>query len=164
MDALDKGTSFGSTRWHEVMSITRGTMNPQKRAKRVRRYTSVVRRLFLFMVLLVSLAFQGVGFAAQRDLGAGHDDHDQIHAGLHWQDVAHHHSDAGDDAGSVVVDNSAESVSHLASDGALSSPAMPAVPAVVAAVSPPGSPPEWLQPFPPSPDIQGLRRPPRQLL
>lgn len=120
-----------------------------------------VRKLFVIVMLLVGVAFQGWAAAAQRAMPA-HGTSDPAHAALHLQEVAHHHhDDAADGADAVVVDSSAESSSHLASDGALSSPA--AGPVVSAAVSKaaPYATPGWRQDPLSSPDPQGLRKPPR---
>lgn len=129
----------------------------------LRRYTCAVRRLLVFVVLLVSLAFQGAGLAAQWDFAKGQGNHG--HASLHLQDVAHHHHEHGDGAvdDAIVVDNSPESVSHLASDGALGAAALPiGAPAFVAG-GPSASPPDGLHSLPPGPHLQGLRRPPRHV-
>jgi hypothetical protein len=124
-----------------------------------------VRRLLVFVVLLVSLAFQGAGLAVQWDLGTGHGSHDHDHAALHLQDVAHHHhGDGAGDANEIVVDNSQESVSHLASDGALNAAALPIYAPLFFAGIPSTSPPDALHPLPSGPDLQGLRRPPRHIL
>jgi hypothetical protein len=119
-----------------------------------------VRRFLLHLLLLVSLALPGLGWAAQRDPGAGQEGHDS----LHWQEVAHHHQDDGGEGASVVVDDSAKSISHVAADGTSSSPAMPAVAMALAALAPSRSPPHWQQPVPQSPDLEGPQRPPRQRL
>ena len=123
----------------------------------------VVRRPFLIVLLLISLAFQGLAVAAQRMVT---EPGDHEHAVLHLQEVAHHHHDDGAiaDEASVVVDNSAESASHVASDGALTAFAMPSVLASVAPAPSANSPPQWQSTFPSSPDLEGLRRPPRSTL
>ena len=124
---------------------------------------SSVRRIFFHLLLLVSVVFHGVGIAAApAKIGLG--DHDPGHSSLHLQDVAHHHHDEAGDESALVLDGSAESASHLASDGALSSPVMPAVLSVLATIPPSASLPGWQQPVPRSPDLRTLLRPPRHTL
>lgn len=121
-----------------------------------------VRRLFLIALLLISLASQGMADAAQRAL-VGHGD--QEHVALHLGELAHHHNDGAADSGdSVVVDNSGESIAHVATDGALGGHAVPH--AIAWASLPPVSysPPHWGPDSLPSPDLAGLRRPPRPIL
>lgn len=119
-----------------------------------------MRKLFVILMLL-GLAAQGWASAAQRSI-AGQDGRDRQHAALHLQEVAHHHHDDGPDGTAlVVIDGSAESSSHLASDGALSSAAAGPVLPVPAFKPAPYATPEWRQSSLSSPDPQGLRRPPR---
>ena len=116
-----------------------------------------VRRLLVIAMVLLSLAVQGVSLAGQR-AAAGEG---LSHELLHLQDIPHHHHDSGDGDDLLMFDQSAESASHLASDGASSSPAIPPVAGwdtlAGAAVSPPI--PQFMVPW--GPDPQGLRKPPR---
>lgn len=117
-----------------------------------------MRRFFLLALLLVSLAFQGLAVAAQRLL-VEHGGHG--HAILHLQEIAHHHHDGND---GVVVDNSAASISHVAGDGALGALAVLPMVAGVDPVPTSNAPPQWQSTFASSPDLAGLRRPPRPTL
>lgn len=122
-----------------------------------------MRVVFVITLLLISLAAQGVAGAAQRMLA---DQGDPDHAALHLQEVAHHHHDDADavQEAAFVVDNSAESVSHVASDGAFTALAVPPVVSSMAPLPTANSPPHWQSTFPASPDLEGLRRPPRLIL
>ncbi len=82
---------------------------------------------------------------------------DLQHAALHWQEEGHHHHDDG----SYHLDDSSESVQHLATDHLGSSPAITAMtshqfPALGAAV--PGGLRDTRAP---NPTLDGLLRPPR---
>lgn len=140
-----------------------GSSHPWPRAVDDPGKLGAVRRPFLMFLLLISLACQGLAVAAQR-MVIESGDHE--HAVLHLQEVGHHHHDDGAaaDEASFVVDNSAESASHVASDGVLTAFAMPSVLASVAPVPTANSPPQWQSTFPSSPDLEGLRRPPRSTL
>ena len=121
-----------------------------------------MNRWLISVFLLACLTFQGAGLAALWEIAASHGGH--AHLSLHQHDKAHHHLDDGTQETHVVVDNSVDSLSHLASDGTLSSPALLAGAPLLAPPPATASPPPWLQPLPPSPHPQGLQRPPRFFL
>ena len=119
-----------------------------------------MRRFFVIAVVLLSLAFQGVSVAGPRH-ATGEDA--MSHELLHLNDVPHHHHDGADGEDLLMFDHSAESVSHLASDGAFSSPAI--APVITAFAVAAGSMSLPIRQFivPSGPDLQGLRKPPREI-
>lgn len=114
-----------------------------------------MRSFLLIAVVLVSVLFQSIASAHQRlDVHAGND---LAHAMLHWDSEAHHHHEDG----SLHHDDSDASLDHLNAEAAwslagLASADLFALPPVapVAAIA-------FLNSAPPSPILEGLRRPPR---
>jgi hypothetical protein len=114
-----------------------------------------MRRRFAIVLLLLSAFWQAFAIAGQATAFA--DAQEIAHAVLHWQEEAHHHH--GD--GSVALDDSDESLQHVASDGCLGSSAVWATMSFTFAPAV-GAPPLAVNELPragPHPD--GPRRPPR---
>jgi hypothetical protein len=106
----------------------------------------------LFAMLWQSLALARVGSTVNVLA-------DMEHAALHWGEESHHHHDDG----SYHLDDSNESAQHVFTDQVSATAALfAAMPRIVSharAAAPAGG----QEQVPPSPDIDGLLRPPRLL-
>lgn len=104
----------------------------------------------LFAMLWQSLAMAGNGstVSALHDLG---------HAALHWQEEAHHHLADG----SYLVDDSTESLQHVAMDSPNVYVALTAASAHVFPRLGAGAPDGLREAPAPDPALDGLLRPPR---
>ena len=86
-------------------------------------------------------------------------DSELAHLALHWQGEGHHH----DDDGSIHTDDSPEAVQHAMADCSMHHPGLiVALPLATLDRAPQGVM-VLAQPQPPSPDLDGLQRPPQSL-
>ena len=114
-----------------------------------------MRRLLSALLLLAVLAWQTVSVAEQGPLRKHSEE--QAHAQLHLQQTGHHHHDDG----SLQLDDSAESIKHLAADAALSFVALwSTAPSPVASFRPP-QPASSAAVGIPDPNPERIKRPPR---
>lgn len=111
----------------------------------------------LILVLIVCMCWQSLAFA-----GAGAvltDGDEQRHEQLHFEDVAHHHDDHGDEG--VHEDDSDASVTHVVLDAGLFAPALTSVASLPVPEQAPERPLQAALPTHPLPFLDGLERPPR---
>ncbi|MFP5476715.1 MAG: hypothetical protein ACLGJD_24000 [Gammaproteobacteria bacterium] len=114
-----------------------------------------VRKTAVFLFVLFGMLWQSFAMAGANVLAGTAED--TAHTVLHWQEQGHHH----DDDGSYHADDSADSIQHVALDGALSPYAL------LSAVDMQVPPCPGVQQLPthsaafPDPDADRLRRPPR---
>lgn len=116
-----------------------------------------MRRLLVIVLVLFSLAFQSLASAGPRAASG----EEMSHELLHLHDVPHHHHEGADGEDLLMFDQSAESASHLASDGAFSPPAIAPVLAWHVAAPSSVSPPSRRFALLPDPEPRSLRKPPR---
>ena len=114
-----------------------------------------MQRTLALVLLMVSFLWQALAVAGQLPLLAPSEEME--HAVLHWEQAGHHHNDDG----TLQVDESTESLIHIASDGVAN-----AVPMLIGEefrFQPRGSfPPRGAVAISlPQPLLDGLRRPPR---
>lgn len=115
------------------------------------------RRFGLF-ILLLSFFWQAIAVAGQVPLLESAEERE--HAVAHMHEVAHHHHEDG----SVTFDDSSDSNTHVAMDGAVTN-ALAWGPLVLGQLLTGSDPcPAALASFLPDPTPDGLRRPPRPLL
>jgi hypothetical protein len=116
-----------------------------------------MRRWLVALIVALLLPCYGLAVAGKGLAMALADNH---HAAAHLAEHAHHHHDDG----SFEEDDSDEAVQHAHADDWLGCPALLlAAPALLALALPRASPPAMELIPPPSPFLEGLRRPPRSL-
>lgn len=115
-------------------------------------------RRFAWLLVLAALVGQSLGLSAHAATGAR--SQDLAHALLHWADQPHHHHDQ-DDGGAPHHDDSHESRNHVTADGALGAPVLLPAPIAQGAIQAQPTPLRANEPVPPSPLLDGIRRPPR---
>lgn len=113
----------------------------------VRRYSVL---FFILLALWQSVTAVGLGVLFERE-------HQLPHIALHWESTGHHHSDDG----AYQVDDSQDSVQHVLGDSCHACAALlVAAPAPALAQASQSIVPVATG-IAPSPDPEGLRRPPR---
>lgn len=109
----------------------------------------------LVLVLLVVSAFwQVIAIAGQATAFGSAEE--TAHAMLHWQEQTHHHED-----GTVMQDDSDESLQHVVADGCLSAAAVWATASFSLAPADASRPATGTSTALPYPPLDGPRRPPR---
>lgn len=107
------------------------------------------------VILVVSFLWQALSVAGQVPLLAPGEALE--HSALHWEQASHHHHDDG----TLKVDDSPESIVHIAADGVASAPPTwfddGLRPQAPGAAAPDAVEALWL----PQPILDGPRRPPR---
>jgi hypothetical protein len=113
----------------------------------------------LVALLLVFLSLWQVASAAGLAQAYLAQDAELVHLALHWQAEGHHH---GSD-GSIQADDSHDSVQHVMADCSMHHLGL-IVASPLAALEPAAQPVfQAVQPQPPFPYLDGLRRPPKSL-
>lgn len=115
-----------------------------------------MRCKLVFALLLLSMLWQVLAMGGQAAASA--DVHEIEHTAMHSLSELHHHHDDG----SVVRDDSDESRQHVVADGGVSSPFLWAVTSLTLLPTDADRPAMRDELPPPSPLLDGLRRPPRR--